>query len=98
MIKLFEIFSSDVPQGDDSKIYKTFRKQWDVREVWVNPDQIVSVTENDLSDEIIASLPQGLLTTAGFSNLNVTGGYHGASFVVMGNPRYVAEKILESQK
>lgn len=97
MIKLFEIFSSDVPHGNDLKIYETFRKQWNIREMWVNPDQIVSVTEKELSDEVIASLPQGLLTTAGFSNLSVTGGYHGASFVVVGNPRYVAEKILEGQ-
>ena len=98
MIKLFEIYSSDVPQVDQQKIYETFQKKWDLREVWVNPTQLVSITDHGVPDEVIASLPKGLMTAAGFSIISVAGGYHGASLVVVGNPRYVAEKILEAQK
>ena len=90
MIKLFEIYSSDVPQVDQQKIYETFQKKWDLREV--------SITDHGVPDEVIASLPKGLMTEAGFSIITVAGGYHGASLVVVGNPRYVAEKILEAQK
>jgi len=98
MIKLFEIYSSDVPQTDSQKIYETFQKDWNIREVWVNPDQLVSITEHGVPDDVIASLPKGLMTEAGFSSVSVAGGYHGSSLVVVGNPRYVAEKILEAQK
>lgn len=98
MIKLFEIYSSDVPQIDDQKIYETFQKKWGLREIWINPTQLVSITDHGVPDEVIASLPKGLMTEAGFSNVTVAGGYHAASLVVVGNPRYVAEKILEAQK
>jgi hypothetical protein len=98
MIKLFEIYSSDVPQTAGLKIYETFQKKWLVREIWVNPSQVVSISEYEIPDEVIASLPQGLLTDAGFSNVSVSGGYHGSAIVAVGNPRYIAEKILELQR
>jgi len=97
MVNLFEIYSSDVPQSDELKIYETFKKKWSIREIWVNPLQVVSISEYQIPDEVIASLPKGLLTTAGFSSVNMSGGYHGSAFVTVGNPRYVAEKMLESQ-
>ena len=98
MIKLFEIYSSDVPQADELKIYETVQKKWSVRELWVNPSQVVSISEYEVPDEAIASLPPGLLTDAGFSSVNMSGGYHGSAIVAVGNPRYVAEKILELRR
>ena len=97
MIKLFEVHCFDVPQNDKRKIYQTFKKKWSIREIWVNPSQVVSITDYEMPDEVIVSLPKDLLKNAGFSNINVTGGYNGSSILAVGNPRFVAEKILEFQ-
>ena len=97
MVKLFEIYAIDVAQADSLKIYETFQKEWSIREIWVNPSQVVSISEYEIPDDILASLPKGLLTTAGFSNVNLSGGYLKSAFTAVGSPRYVAEKMLESQ-
>jgi len=94
MIKLCEICCSDIATTSGESVYETFQKQWQVREVWVNPAHVVSIVEFDPAPDVLAQLPKDLVVTAGFSSVVMNDGRLGAGFKLVGSPQYIAEKLI----
>jgi len=93
MVRFCEIYCSDVATSSDKSVYETFQKKWQIREVWLNPTQVVSIVDLDLGSDVIDQMPDDLVVTAGFSSVTMNDGRLGAGIKLVGNPQYVAEKM-----
>jgi hypothetical protein len=94
LVKFYEVYNTTTPGTTSGSIYETFIQKHALREVWVNTGQIISVVDCDMTQEVLDSLPEDLLTAAGFSSISVADSSRlGSVIQVVGGAKYVAEQV-----
>jgi len=94
-VPFYEIFyTNKTDWATDGTVCNTFKKVWDIREIWINRDHITSLVESPLPDSAVEQgLPKDLIKEAGFSRLLVQNGTQTQSVLVVGGPKIVLKKL-----
>lgn len=82
------------------EVVKTFKNQYSLREIFVNPTHVVYLREDSLMKQHLTEgkLPEDLDTRQSFTRLQVRNGTSGSEFVVVGAPSLVEAKLKGSNK
>ena len=95
MIKLVEVCAHN-------KYTNNSKKQYSLREIYVNPEHVVCIREDASAQNSLqeGQMPEGLDVRTRFSKLHLNRGNNGLDIIVVGEPNHIKEKlgILNQQK
>jgi hypothetical protein len=76
------------------------KREFTLREVYVNPDQVVCLREDERMARLLleGTLPAGLDSRQGFTRIHMNRGNTGLDIVVVGHPDNIEEKIFSSER
>jgi hypothetical protein len=82
------------------EIVQTFKDQYKLREIFINPAHVVYLREDiTMSTRLTeGKLPDGLDTRQTFTKLQVHNGTTGSEFVVVGPPSIIENKLKGNQQ
>tara|TARA_R110000796_G_scaffold74601_2_gene167735 strand:- start:340 stop:624 length:285 start_codon:yes stop_codon:yes gene_type:complete len=84
------------------EVVQTYKKDYNLREIFVNPDHVVLLREDTTLksrlDEGKGSFPEGLDTRQSFTRLQIHNGTTGAEFIVIGAPHLIELKLKGNKK
>jgi hypothetical protein len=78
----------------------TSGKSYSLREVYINPQRVVSMREDTGFNNLLSEgvLPEGLNSSQTFTRIFLDQGQGGRSIVVVGDPLSVDRKLTEGQR
>jgi len=94
IIKFVEVYESTRSHSNDK------RRSYSLREVYVNPEQVVCVrTDDSLKTKLLeGKMPEGLDGRQDFSRIYLNRGQVGLDLVVVGSAATIEQKLNISQK
>ena len=71
------------------------RSSYDLREVFINPEQITCLREDSLADNKLQAglLPENLDRRQKFTRISLNRGMHGIDITVVGDPASIKERL-----
>ena len=96
LVKLTEVYSD----SRGSTNYLSNKKTYSLREVYINPEHVVMIREENTIRRLNESgqLSGGLDANHRFSKITVNRGDGNAEFVVVGAPEHVGQTLNKNQK